>query len=87
MGTASGVGSTRHCSAGVKASGKGEQHMHVRDEGQSLPSGLGRSTAKGKGKGEEIEKAVKIAGMVQRGSATTTSMNECCTAEKPKIAD
>lgn len=47
--TASGVGGTRHRSAGVKASAKGEQHMRVRDEGQSLPSGLGRSTAKGKG--------------------------------------
>lgn len=48
MDTASGEGSTGHCSAGVKASAKGEQHMRIRD-GQSLPSGLGRSIAKGKG--------------------------------------
>lgn len=48
MDTASGVGSTGHCFAGVKASAKGEQHMRIRD-GQSLPSGLGRSIAKGKG--------------------------------------
>lgn len=86
MDTASGVGSTRHCSAGVKASAKGEQHMRIRDEGQSLPSGLGRSTAKGKGeRGRNRKKAVKIAGTVQRDPATTRDMNECCIAEKRRL--
>lgn len=48
--------------------GKGKQHMHFRNEGQSLPFGLDRSTGKGERNRGKIENAVKIVATSERFS-------------------
>lgn len=48
--------------------GKGKQHMHFRNEGQSLPFGLDRSTGNAERNKGKIENTVKIAGTSERFS-------------------